>query len=105
LNRIPESGFCYEHKNKCEFDGCLTRISCGNNHCSQHPPQVQAKYYKEKLEKERNDFKNQLTKKDEEIAKKGDATKELKKQLKMEMGDERYEAWIEEEYRPQFNNI
>ncbi|KLL05359.1 MAG: hypothetical protein MRERV_1c013 [Mycoplasmataceae bacterium RV_VA103A] len=61
--RTPESErFCREHTKKCEFEDCPNRIEDSYiKHCPEHPPQEQAKIYKEGRNGERNRANNLQT--------------------------------------------
>ncbi|CAI2176247.1 12687_t:CDS:2 [Funneliformis geosporum] len=51
--------YCREHAKKCEFDSCSTRINnYSSDHCSEHPPQVQARLYKKKKDDLQTELNN-----------------------------------------------
>jgi len=45
-DRTANETYCRECVKECEFDECSARINDYSKHCSQHPPQEQARLYK-----------------------------------------------------------
>jgi len=88
---VSQGNYCPDHLYEC-LQRCGKRINRNNSYCSEH---IYGAF--EEQRNELNTANNQLTIKRQEI-------EWLKYQLKSEMGDEEYQARVEENYPPQFRN-
>ena len=89
--------YCSDHRYNCQK--CSKKISRINSYCTEHVYEgLEGERNKvNNLQTQLNTVNNRLTTKQQEI-------EWLKNQLKMEIGDEEYQARIEENYPQQFRN-